>query len=163
MRIEHRGLAIVGTVAAFGIVAAISFAAGRSSVASETPAQAVWPPDVRLAQARLQEVVPLRPPTGGDQTPGQLPGPPRGADQCQPRFFLFHNGRFYEMRPGPGQGMGPGPGRPGMPQEVIPLQPGPGGGAPGGVPTLPGLPGPGQGPLPGPMPQLPGSPPAQRF
>jgi len=152
----NRWLATAATAAAFFVVAGISFVAGRASAIPDVPsrgAEATLSP----VQAPLQEVIPLRPPTGGDRTPGQLPVPPVAGDQCQPRFVLFHNGRFYEMRPGPGQGMRPGPGRPGALQELIPLQPGQ------GINPGPGTPGPGLGTLPAVPPKLSPETPTQRF
>lgn len=76
-------------------------------------------------QVPLQELIPL--PGPGRQFPGLQPQPGQG-DECEPRLYLFFNGRFYEMRPGPG--IGPD-GRPMGPQELIPLQPAPQGPSPG--------------------------------
>lgn len=85
------------------------------------------------AQAPLQELIPL--PAPGQQFPGSKPQP--GDDQCEARVYLFFNGRFYQMQPGPH-------GTPGAPQELIPLQPVPGPGRPapgaGSNPFLPVLP-----------------------
>ncbi|MDR5684387.1 MAG: hypothetical protein QN163_10260 [Armatimonadota bacterium] len=92
----------------------------------------------------IQELIPL--PGPGQQLPGQQPQPGQD-EECEARVYLFHNGRFYQMRPGPG----PGPdGQPGGPQELIPLQP---------VPGIPGMPAPGTPFAPG----LPSPPPGQRF
>ncbi len=95
------------------------------------------PVQVVLVQAPLQELIPLP----GRQFPGSQPQPGQG-EECEAKVYLFFNGRFYEMRPGPG--MGPD-GRPTGPQELIPLQPapsvpGPGWPAPRGNPFAPPVP-----------------------
>jgi predicted membrane metal-binding protein len=118
----------------------------RSPFQQQLPAQPALPsPPVPLPMAPpIQELVPL--PGPGDQFPGQQQQPQPGQrqdEQCEPRLYLFHNGRFYEMRPGPDGG-------PGGPQELIPLRP---------VPGIPGMPAPGT-PL---RPGLPSPPPGQRF
>jgi hypothetical protein len=97
------------------------------------------------AQAPLQELIPL--PGPGQQFPGTRPQPGQG-EECEARVYLFYNGRFYEMRPGPGM-IGPD-GRPTGPQELIPLQPAP------SLPA-PGLPAPRGNPFAPPVPLPPGS------
>jgi hypothetical protein len=134
-----RSWKLVGMCAVLGAVAWASYAAGLRA-ASRAVVAAV------PAQAPLQELIPL--PGPGQQFPGSQPQPGQG-EECEARVYLFFNGRFYEMRPGPG----PGPdGRPGTPQELIPLQPVPGPGQPS-----PGLPGPRSNPF------LPPLPPGPRF
>lgn len=116
----------------------------RSPFQQQLPAQPALPsPQVPLPMAPpIQELVPL--PGPGQQFPRQQRQPGQGQDeQCEPRLYLFHNGRFYEMQPGPDGG-------PGGPQELIPLRP---------VPGIPGIPAPGT-PL---APRLPSPPPGQRF
>ncbi|MDR5708795.1 MAG: hypothetical protein QN172_06185 [Armatimonadota bacterium] len=84
-----------------------------------------------LVQAPLvQELVPL--PGPGRQFPGQQPQPGEGSQECEGKVYLFYNGRFYEMRPGP---RGDRNGLPSGPQEFYPLQP---------APFAPRLPVPGQ-------------------
>ncbi len=131
----RRGL-LVGAMVVVGLVWAAGYVAGaRTSRAA--PAVAV------PVQAPLQELIPL--PGPGQQFPGLQPQPGQG-EECEARVYLFYNGRFYEMRPGPG--IGPD-GRPSGPQELIPLQPAPS--LPG-----PGWPTPRGNPFAPPVPLLPG-------
>lgn len=93
-----------------------------------------------LVQApMIQELVPL--PGPGRQFPGQQPQPGQGSQECEAKIYLFYNGRFYEMRPGPGPDRN---GFPSGPQEFYPLQPAPGLPAPRPNPFTPRLPVPGQ-------------------
>jgi hypothetical protein len=74
-----------------------------------------------LVQApMIQELVPL--PGPGREFPGQQPQPDQGSQECEAKVYLFYNGRFYEMQPGPGSDRN---GFPSGPQEFYPLQPGP--------------------------------------
>ncbi|GBD28936.1 hypothetical protein HRbin32_00020 [bacterium HR32] len=119
-----RSWKLLGMCAVLGGVAWGSYQAGLR--ATDRTAVTVVP-----AQAPLQELIPL--PGPGRQFPGSQPQPGQG-EECEARVYLFFNGRFYEMRPGPG--LGPD-GRPGAPQELIPLQPVPGPGQPSPAPPAP--------------------------
>jgi hypothetical protein len=78
---------------------------------------------------QLREFVPL--PGPGDQQPGQRPGQQQG--DCEPIILFYHNGKLYQLKPGPGQQNGPG--RPTQPPEFYQLNPYQG-------PPVPGLPAP---------------------
>ncbi len=97
--------------------AAALWAAGYAAGRQTAPRAGTVP--VLPVQAPLQELIPL--PGPGQQSPGARPQPGQG-DECEARVYLFFNGRFYEMRPGPG--IGPD-GRPLGPRELIPLRPAP--------------------------------------
>ncbi|MBI4277603.1 MAG: hypothetical protein HY660_04025 [Armatimonadetes bacterium] len=77
---------------------------------------------------------------GQPQQPG---GRPDQNQDCEPIILFYHQGRLYQLQPGPGQR--PGPGRPSSPPEFFPLRPYQG-------PSIPGLPG-----VPG-VPNVPGAP-----
>jgi hypothetical protein len=134
-------LIAVGLGGVLALVAALSYALGRTSALEEFRA-AAFP----VQAPQIQEMIPL--PGPGRQFPGQQPQPDKGAQECEAKVYLFFNGRFYEMRPGPGQDR---LGVPGGPQEFYPLQPTP------GVPTLPA---PGPNPF---IPRLPPLSPGQRY
>lgn len=126
---------VLVTVAVVGAAAGL-WAAGYSAGSKAAARLPVALP----VQAPLQELIPL--PGPGQQFPGARPQPGQG-EECEARVYLFYNGRFYEMRPGPGM-IGPD-GRPSGPQELIPLQPaptvpGPSWPAPRGNPFAPPLP-----------------------
>ena len=82
---------------------------------------------------QIREFVPL--PGPGDQQPGQRPGQQQG--DCEPVILFYHNGKLYQLKPGPGPQDGPG--RPTQPPEFYQLNPYQG-------PPVPGLPAPPQGP-----------------
>ncbi len=129
------GWKLLGMCAVLGAVAGGSYQAGLEAGARTVAALPT--------QAPLQELIPL--PGPGQQVPGLQPQPGLG-EECEARVYLFFNGRFYEMRPGPGQGPD---GTPGAPQELIPLQPVPGPGQPS-----PGLPAPRSNPFQPPGPRF---------
>lgn len=141
MRRWTKVLIAVGAGGGLALVAVLSYALGRASalqgvIAAVLPVQA----------PQIQEMIPL--PGPGRQFPGQQPQPGSGSQECEAKVYLFFNGRFYEMRPGPGQDR---LGAPGAPQEFYPLQPAP------GAPTLPA---PGPNPF---IPRLPPLSPGQRY
>ncbi len=139
MGTRARAWRAVGGLAVFAVAAFLGFATGRVEGARTEAVSASF------AQAPgLQELVPL--PGPGRQFPGPQPQPGQGNQECEAKVYLFYNGRFYEMRPGPGWDRN---GLPTGPQEFYPLQP---------VPGAPGLPAPGPNPF---TPRLPG--PGQRF
>ena len=129
-----RWVLVVAGLAGGAVVWAAGYAAGMSAVRH---------PVALPVQAPLQELIPL--PGPGQQFPGTRRQPGQG-EHCEPRVYLFYNGRFYEMRPAPG--LGPD-GRPKGPQELIPLQPAP-------VPRIP-WPSPRGNPFAPPVPLPPGS------
>lgn len=131
---------VLVTLTALGGAAGV-WAAGYSAGSKAAGARG---PLALPVQAPLQELIPL--PGPGRQFPGARPQPGQG-EECEARVYLFFNGRFYEMRPGPG--IGPD-GRPTGPQELIPLQP---------VPSVPGpgFPTPRGNPFAPPVPLPPGS------
>lgn len=146
-----RGLLIVVGIMLFGLA---MFAAGWSLAAR--PASAVEASVSAPVQANaptrsvvpvqgvppIQEFIPL---PGPDQGPGQGP-----AEQCEPVILFYHEGRLYQLMPGPQQDQG----RPTSPPEYFPIRPYQG-------PQIPGLPfqlPPGQVPR---VPQGPGFQPVQ--
>ncbi len=135
----RRWLVAVGVVAGTAAVWTAGYAAGLQRASGAAVPFAAQP-----VQAPLQELIPL--PGPGQQFPGARPQPGQG-EECEAQVYLFFNGRFYEMRPGPG--IGPD-GRPMGPQELIPLQP---------APSLPGprWPAPRGNPFAPPIPLPPGS------
>lgn len=141
MRTWTKVLIAVGAGGVLALVAVLSYALGRMSAREEFQA-AAFP----VQAPQIQEMIPL--PGPGRQFPGQRPQPGKGAQECEAKVYLFFNGRFYEMRPGPGQDR---LGVPGGPQEFYPLQPAP------GSPTLPA---PGPNPF---TPRLPPLSPGQRY
>ncbi|MGH2371942.1 MAG: hypothetical protein ACRDIC_00480 [bacterium] len=144
-----KGLGILVVAAAVliaaGMAYAAGYAAGRSAPATvdarsltAQPAQAPRPdqsapPAPAPGQIappgqtpNLREFVPL--PFPGDQNPGQRPGQQQG--DCEPIILFYHNGRLYQLQPGPGDRNG---NRPGVPPEFYQLNPYQG-------PPIPGLP-----------------------
>ncbi|MCS7171935.1 MAG: hypothetical protein N0A24_00725 [Armatimonadetes bacterium] len=114
-----------------GLVFAVGVLVGALWARMGTPPAMV---PASLVQApMLQELVPI--PGPGRQLPGQQPQPGQGSQECETKVYLFYNGRFYEMRPGPGWDRN---GLPSGPQEFYPLQPAPG---PGPLTPRPPVPG----------------------
>ncbi len=112
----------IGSLVGLGLAALLGAATGYALGRAGGMWEAI---PLRLVQAPgIQEMIPI--PGPGRQFPGSQPQP--GGQACEVKIYLFYNGRFYEMRPGPGWDRN---GSPTGPQEVYPLQPVP------GAPALP--------------------------
>ena len=125
-----------GTVALGAALYVAGWHAGAAAARS-SPVQAAVP-----AQnlPTMPEFIPL---PGPDQRGlGQQPG-----QECDPVILFYHEGRLYQLMPGPDNR----PGMPGSPPEYFPLRPYQG-------PQIPGLP---FGPSPQQSPQSPGFQPVQ--
>ena len=130
-------VALVAGLVAFG---GVMYQAGRGAGASA---------QLAAGSATPVQQLPVRP----DSVPFPFPAPGRpdqnqtqGQD-CQPLILLYHDGKLYQLMPGPDNQ----PGGSGSPPEYYPLRPYQG-------PQIPGLP---FGPLPTPAPQGPGFQPLQ--
>jgi hypothetical protein len=135
LRWPPRLVVLVAALVAFG---GVMYQAGRGAGASAQLAAVSAMPAQQLPVR--PEMVPFPAPGRPDQTQTQ------GQD-CQPLILLYHDGKLYQLMPGPDNQ----PGGSGSPPEYYPLRPYQG-------PQIPGLP---FGPFPTPAPQGPGFQPLQ--
>ncbi len=129
---------IVLLVAGMVMFGGVMYLAGREAGASAQPAAVSAMPTQQLPVR--PEIVPFPAPDrpGPNQTQGQ---------DCQPLILFYHDGKLYQLMPGPDNQ----PGAPGSPPEYYPLRPYQG-------PQIPGLP---FAPLPNQVPLGPGFQPLQ--
>ncbi len=131
---------VAGTLALGGALYVAGWHAGAAAARSG-PVPAAVP--VQNLPA-MPEFIPL--PGPDQQGPGQQLMPGQG-QECDPVILFYHEGRLYQLMPGPDNR----PGMPGSPPEYFPLRPYQG-------PQIPGLP---FGPSPQQSPQSPGFQPVQ--
>ncbi len=133
-------LAMIAGALAFGAAMYVAGWHAGTAAAQSGPA-----PSALMVQNPqvMPEMIPL---PGPDQGLGQQLMPGQG-QECDPVILFYHEGRLYQLMPGPDNR----PGMPGSPPEYFPLRPYQG-------PQIPGLP---FGPGPSPSPQGPGFQPVQ--
>ncbi len=106
------------------LLAVVAIAAGGVTYAATTVSQTVLQaPQPAQPSLEMREFIPL---PGPDS---QRPQPQQG--ECEPVILFYHEGRLYQLKPGPKDG----PGRPGSPPEFYQMNPYQG-------PPVPGLPAP---------------------